>query len=318
MDEFVKVLVLDGCFLVELFRKLCDTELRGEDDPIFSVSCRLQFLYHDLILLENQIPWFVLNRLFNMTRRQEERHLSSLVAAFFNTCFSRRPNLELFQEEILMSLLSIEQESKHILDLLRNSMILHSSIGKVGTNPGWLTAWQPMPSVKSLQEAGIKFKEATNRPASVLDIKFADGVLEIPPLLIQESTEPLFRNIISFEQSLPNCAGIFTSYAMLLDNLINTVPDMEILCKRKVMDNWLNIDDATKLFNKLYDDTCVTDFYYLELTKDVNDYCGRRWPRYRTVLMRDYFKNPWTVISVIVAAILLIFTFLQTLFTIIK
>ena len=91
---------------------------------------------------------------------------------------------------------------------------------------------------------------------------------------------------------------------------------MEILCKHGIVQNWLNVDDATKVFNKLYDDTFVKDFYYTTLNDLVNEYCRRRWPKYRTVLMHDYFRHPWALISVIAATILLTLAFLQTLFSI--
>ncbi|KAL0014534.1 hypothetical protein SO802_001603 [Lithocarpus litseifolius] len=66
-DEFVKILVVDGCFIIELFSKDANEKLRGVDDPIFTMLSMHQFLYHDLILLENQIPWMVLEHLFNLT-----------------------------------------------------------------------------------------------------------------------------------------------------------------------------------------------------------------------------------------------------------
>ncbi|PON61340.1 LOW QUALITY PROTEIN: hypothetical protein PanWU01x14_147170 [Parasponia andersonii] len=86
---------------------------------------------------------------------------------------------------------------------------------------------------------------------------------------------------------------------------------MEILSRKKIIDNWLNTGDATKFFNQLYNDTFVKGFCYSKLTKDVKDYWRHPWPRYLTVLKRDYF-NPWTLISALVAAILLILAFLQT------
>ncbi|GMN20656.1 hypothetical protein TIFTF001_050060 [Ficus carica] len=78
-DEFVKILVLDGCFLIELFRKNANRNLRKDDDPIFTVSCMPELLGHDLILLENQIPWLVLELLFDIiTRKLEDLSVGSL------------------------------------------------------------------------------------------------------------------------------------------------------------------------------------------------------------------------------------------------
>ncbi|EXC20168.1 hypothetical protein L484_011412 [Morus notabilis] len=128
-------------------------------------------------------------------------------------------------------------------------------------------------------------------------------------------TRRLFRNLICLEQCLPNCAPIVTYYAILSDNLINTTRDMEILCKSGIIDNWLIIDDAAESFSQLYDDTFIKQFYYSNLIAEVKEYS---WPRYTTVLMHDYFKHPWALVSVVAAAVLLILTFLQTVFTIIN
>jgi hypothetical protein len=38
--------------------------LREENDPIFRVSSMDEVLRHDLLLLENQLPWMVLEHLF--------------------------------------------------------------------------------------------------------------------------------------------------------------------------------------------------------------------------------------------------------------
>ena len=307
--KFIEVLVLDGCFIVELFRKKAYDNLIEKDDPIFTMSCLHQFLWHDLILLENQIPWVVLEILFDKTMIApiDKKPLVHLAIDFFANIFSTT-------EPPVEPLLSNPSENKHILDLLRNSLVLPSYVSKKRS-----FGWETMRSATTLKESGIKFKMLA-KSESILDIKFDKkrGLLEIPPLFIQETTETIFRNLISLEQCCPNYDAIITSYAVLLDNLINTKDDTEILCKSKAIQTWLNIDDATKFINKLYIDTYVKENYYLQLTKDVNEFCKQSWPTYRRVLMHDYFKHPWALISVIAAFIILILTFLQTLFSIQK
>ncbi|XP_062104589.1 UPF0481 protein At3g47200-like [Humulus lupulus] len=316
-EEFLEMLVLDGCFIIELFRKKSYTHLRGTDDPIFTMPCLLQFLYHDLILLENQMPWLVLETLFELTKTRttatpsidENMPLVALVIDFFGNIFS---NESIPRKPLLCA--DPDPEYKHILDLLRKSLILNSStIEKQKSHQ-----WEPMHPATDLWNSGIKFQVNTRSP-SLLDITFCSktGVMLIPELLIQETTETVFRNLISLEQCCPNYEPIFTSYAFLLDNLINGNADIQILCKSKAIINWLNIDDATKLFNRLYIDTFVKEYYYYPLTNEVNNYRRRHWPRYRRVLTRDYFKHPWALISVIAASIALILTFLQTVFAII-
>ena len=279
-DEFVKILVIDGCFIVELFRKDFYTELREEDDPIFTMSCMRQFLFHDLILLENQVPWMVLERLFNFTL--DPRHkmpLVELAQDFFGDFFVSKPR----------SGYPPIQDIKHILDVFRKWLVLPTEEER-----GHLDWALLMPSAMSLVEAGVKIKRRESK--SILDIKFNNGVLEIPGLYIHEITETFFRNLICFEQCFPNCEPRFTSYAVLIDNLINTAKDVDILCENKIIDNWLNPADAVPFFNKLYYNAFLKEIYYQKFRQDLNNYCKRRWPRWRAMLLRNYFDTPWAIL----------------------
>uniref|UniRef100_A0A6M2F8E1 Uncharacterized protein n=1 Tax=Populus davidiana TaxID=266767 RepID=A0A6M2F8E1_9ROSI len=302
VEDFVRMLVIDGCFLIELFRKDHENQLREDDDPIFNMSCMLQYLYHDLILVENQIPWFVLEHLFRMTAEPgNATTLAQLALQFFRNIFSFHPP----------SIVPPYQGQKHLLDLLRNWLVLSSGEEEDGG-----TGWEPMPSVTNLVDAGIKLK--VGKSSSILDIKFQNGFLEIPPLLIQETTEVIIRNLISHEQCSPKCTDRITSYAILLDNLINTTKDMETFTSSGIIDNWLNPDEATQFFNKLYQDAYLKKYYYLKLCQEVNRYCQRRFPRWRALLMSNYFGTPWAIVSLFAAATLLILTIVQTIFTIVK
>ncbi|KAL4189509.1 hypothetical protein AMTRI_Chr08g207490 [Amborella trichopoda] len=66
--EFLNMMLLDGCFLLELHRTKedCDTTGYADDDSVFGPA-RADFfadnMIHDLMLLENQIPLLVLRTL---------------------------------------------------------------------------------------------------------------------------------------------------------------------------------------------------------------------------------------------------------------
>ncbi|XP_073268283.1 UPF0481 protein At3g47200 isoform X2 [Populus alba] len=260
------------------------------------------YLNHDLILAENQIPWLVLEHLFRMTAEPgKTTTLAQLALHFFHNIFSSNPP----------SIVPSNQGPKHLLDLLRNWLVLSSGKEEDGE-----MGWEPIPSVTNLVGAGIKLKVGKSR--SILDIKFQNGVLEIPPLLIQETTEVIIRNLISYEQSCPKCTDRITSYAVLLDSLINTTTDMDKFTSSGIIDNWLNPDEATQFFNKLYQDAYLKKYYYLKLCQDVNTYYRRKIPRWRALLMNTYFRTPWSIISFFAAATLLILTIVQTIFSIVK
>ncbi|KAJ6776834.1 hypothetical protein OIU74_000917 [Salix koriyanagi] len=272
---------------------------------------RLLYLYHDLILVENQIPWLVLELLFNKTaaanseqstQARERITLSYLALQFFANIYSSTPpNTD-----------TPYDGTKHLLDLLRNQFVMSS------TNELVKTEWEPLPSVTDLVDAGIKLKVSGGEQRSILDIEFNNGSLEIPSFLIQETTEAFIRNLISYEQCSPQCTPRITSYAVLLDNLINTTKDMDLLTGSGIITNWLNPEEATQFFNKLYHDAYLKKYYYHKLHREVNEYYRRRCPRWHALLMRNYFGTPWAIVSIIAAATLLILTVVQTIFTIIK
>ncbi|KAK2661500.1 hypothetical protein Ddye_000074 [Dipteronia dyeriana] len=113
----------------------------------------------------------------------------------------------------------------HCLHLLRE--LLSFGDGDRVMKDGKLLGWEQMPCATNLVEAGIKLKKGDYNNG--LYIKFKDGVLEIPPMIVDDMTEAFFRNIICFEQCWPGCTAKFTSYAIILDNLINTTKDIDIL-----------------------------------------------------------------------------------------
>lgn len=329
-EELVRIFVLDGTFLIEMFRS----------NPVvsdaFGSAFYYQFICHDLILLENQIPWFVLEGLFDRFWSIEERSLLSLAINFFKHIFS-------FDGISINEAFLVNQRVEHILDLLRLCLFI-SFLRDVKTNSSLLTSFKSLfrrlfeiffdslidsllaylkcattetkqefetqlPSASRLKEAGVKFKRARSRP--MLDIRFHNGVLEVPYLVIHQTTESLFRNLIAFEQCRRSCRPVVTSYAKLMDNLINTVEDLDILCKNGIICNSLNPEDAIQFFNRLYNDTYISRSHYFDVYWEINHYYRRWWPRWRAFYIHNYFTKPWAIVSQIFALFILTLAILQ-------
>ncbi|PQM42008.1 UPF0481 protein [Prunus yedoensis var. nudiflora] len=337
--DFVEMMILDGCFLLELFRKARYYDLQNENDPVFNVSCMLEHLYHDLLLLENQLPWSVLERLYNLTANRPSQRchsLTSLVLNFFRQSdvdnLMLNPNFELPDEilhilDLIRAVIvfketpSVEKQQnkeggkgKCIMNIFKNGVFTKAKTRK-GSNLS-----HRIPNATSLSEAGVRFEKSQNKEEGkgecIMNIKFKDGVFTIPPLGIDEKTEPLFRNLIAFEQCYHDRSHKITSYAVLMDNLIDSREDIDFLCDKGILANWLNPDDAAQFFNKLYDDTSVMGYYYSGLSDDVNTYYKTKWHKFMETLRRDYFSTPWRIVSFIAAFILLVLTLVQTLYTI--
>ncbi|KAK9280957.1 hypothetical protein L1049_003848 [Liquidambar formosana] len=85
-DEFVEMMLLDGCFIIEFVRNGYLKYVRSEaiHDPIFEANGIEYQIRRDIMLLENQLPHFVLSTFYNMTKDQEEGPFVEMMMKFLN------------------------------------------------------------------------------------------------------------------------------------------------------------------------------------------------------------------------------------------
>ncbi|KAI5355001.1 hypothetical protein L3X38_007896 [Prunus dulcis] len=63
-DEFVRIILVDAAFIIELLLKHNFRTPRKENDRIFNKPVMFLDLMTDMQLLENQLPFFILEELF--------------------------------------------------------------------------------------------------------------------------------------------------------------------------------------------------------------------------------------------------------------
>ena len=91
-------------------------------------------------------------------------------------------------------------------------------------------------------EAGLEFKVKPND--SILDLELSeDGVLSMPILNINSSTQLYFRNMMVYEHCHNSPTKIIIQYVAILDFLINTEKDVVILVDKKIIVNWMGNAD---------------------------------------------------------------------------
>ncbi|XP_058082941.1 UPF0481 protein At3g47200-like [Magnolia sinica] len=350
-NEFVKMMVLDGCFIVELFLKL--KEELHELDPIFSMIWMLPLIGYDMLLLENQIPFLVLQCIFEMASPVDKPvpySLPELALDFFDLFMPRNKEilirypvhhlLHLFHSHLIptptrsiensnnrpcnRTTESIPNKWKNLLTLLRsNGLLPNSNKAHLPITNNQSTLSPPpvpikmIPCATELQLTGVKFKKK-EKWSSILDVKFRNGVMEIPPLSVNAFTDSLFRNLVAFEQCYPNARIRFTTYVSFMDCIVNTSKDVALLHRDGIIDHLLGSDEeVAQLFNRLGNGTFDFENNYLsDLYKDVEQHCKTKWNMRWASLRRDYFTNPWASVSSVAAAILLVVTLTQTFFAV--
>lgn len=147
------------------------------------------------------------------------------------------------------------------------------------------------------------------------------GLLKLPQLTVNDTTETFFRNLIAFEQC-ENDDKYITSYIILMDSLINTAEDVELLVEHKIIDNLLGESQlVADLFNTLYKEVIEDQrkFCFADICNDLDEYSKdwfhqwkSSWFKWKLILENNYFNNPWSVVSFIAAVIVIILTIVQT------
>lgn len=306
--EFVEMMVLDGVFIIELFRKVGDVVRFEADDPIVTMAWIIPFFYRDLLRLENQIPFFVLERLFEITRTPGEESgpsLSKLALDFFNDAL-QRPDYIIATHN--------NRKAKHLLDLVRSSFIDSEQ-----AQPRCVDTSTPMiQSVSKLRRAGIKLGQG-DRADSFLVVKFKNGVVEMPAITIDDTMSSLLLNCVAFEQCHSGSSKHFTTYATLLDCLVNTFKDVEYLCDCNIIENYFGTDsEVARFINDLGKEVAfdIEMCYLSGLFSDVHQYYKNSWHLQWASFKFTYFSTPWSFISAMAALIILLLTVAQTFYTI--
>ncbi|CAA2998045.1 Hypothetical predicted protein [Olea europaea subsp. europaea] len=304
-DEFVKMLILDGCFIVEFLLKYQHIVCMDRDDPIFRYGHILNQLFHDLMLFENQIPFFIVDCLFNMISEGEGDDIKSLMWPLpQNSIFPvRREDLS-----------EVPINAHHLLGIVHyiqcSSFVRNSSDPHIVVN---------INSAVELEKAGISFQK--RKGDSFFHIEFENKVMKIPKWKISDSTESLFRNLIAYEHydtdSPQKCV---TDYVFFMHCLVHSPEDAEVLQRSGIISNFLGSEEMVyRVINRLGKSITGSDeFPYSRIFSDVNDHCAKIRNRWIATLKQEYFDNPWTAISVFAAITLLVLTITQTAFAILS
>uniref|UniRef100_A0A7N2LKW9 Uncharacterized protein n=1 Tax=Quercus lobata TaxID=97700 RepID=A0A7N2LKW9_QUELO len=216
-DRFVKMILVDACFILELFIR-CSSRSLTSDDPM-AVEPRATAVMFDLLLLENQLPFFVIEKLHQLAFPSLSNN------AFLELPFNHFGRFGGFNIQSIPAHPNVKIE--HFTDLLRTFQIPPpEKRPKRGNlqNDLLYTATQ-------LYEAGVEFQVVESECR--FDIKFEKGVLKIPKLELDDWTEVVARNIMALEQTRYIGDTYFTDYICLMDSLISTRKDVDFPCDKK-------------------------------------------------------------------------------------
>ncbi|XP_061982190.1 UPF0481 protein At3g47200-like [Populus nigra] len=310
-EYFIKMILMDAAFVIMFLLKCNYIELRESRDSIFYPPYKKIHVSLDICLLENQLPFFILDELYRPSTifgNSPKPTLIELTHWFFSREWGSWAVGEYLGRVDFSAV-------KHLVDFLT---IYHrpteqQQFGELEV----LTA----PSVKELHQAGVKFVLSSSK--HLLDIKFDrnKGRLEFPRLRLEDRTEIIIRNVQAFEQCHDMEYRYVGDYICLMGLFLGASKDVEILVENRIIENWLpSKAEVAKLFYNLQKENILwpDGFLFEGLIKDLNAFCERPWNKWKANLKQNYFNTPWAAISVTGAVILLILTVVQSVCSILQ
>ncbi|CAL4987413.1 unnamed protein product [Urochloa decumbens] len=291
-ERFLEIMIMDGCFLLEVMRAASLDGRRSTagdyapNDPIFShhgVLYMVPYIRRDMLILENQVPLLLLEKLLAVETGKPPTG-GSLIRL-------------------------------HPLDVRRRSLLYgyYQALR-------WDSWDQPetdiiRPAVE-LREAGILFKRANSD--SLHNIRFRNGVLTMPAVTVDNSTEHMFLNMMAFERLHVGAGNGVTDFVFFMDSIIKSSKDVALLSSYGIIQNAVGSDEAVvRLFASISKDVVLERESALEaVRRTVNAYCNKPWNKWRANIIHNYFRSPTSFLNFLAAVTALVMTVIQTAYTI--
>ncbi|CAL5011888.1 unnamed protein product [Urochloa decumbens] len=344
--DFVRMLLLDGCYLLVNFCKISGGGRRsnsGADMPNGHVQVgtpsvpaapgfdRLETLavVRDVFYLaENQIPFLVLDKILQITVSDPNAHAADRIMWFVQEL------LQGLQYSVAMPPQTATRQAGNLLHLLH----MHfeptnppppdmagdaAPGGKEKTLGRWRTATE-------YYFVGVTFKprplDAGGKVVrSILDVNLDGGTLEIPPLNIDAETWRLLHNLMALEQRNPGAAGNHvTAYCVFMSQLACTAADVDLLSSKGIIAHGLgNNGEVAHRFADLCKGIMFTlddprGNYLRGICWALEERFQSRFRRWTAWLVRKYFDNPWLFIGLVAAAVGLACTVVQAVYAVLS
>ncbi|XP_015386862.3 uncharacterized protein LOC107177514 [Citrus sinensis] len=327
----LSLILYDAVFIIELFFRWCSA--KKSDDFLIDRACLANAVRLDLQLLENQLPFFVLDGLHKLASpyldpENDDRSFIALSCEFFRDCKAGEEINDKAEDILHFTHLSryfkTRKYPKKSPEPEEEKRDLPCAAKLQGS-----AVQGDLPCAAKLQGSGVQFKGIIEE-ASLLDINFKErkrlGIpclkvaeLQIPRIEVDDCTESLMRNLMALEQCHYPRETIVCNYVDFMDTLINTDEDVDKLAEAGIISNSLG---GSARIAKMFNDLC------LEITLDGSNYAGTieklknhyvdSWNHAKATLKRTYFSNLWKGTGTVAALLLLVFNLIQAIWSIIS
>ena len=281
--EFVTMMLLDAVFISMVLLKLKYRSLvfrNGLSDWIFYRPFMLHNVVFDMLLLENQLPFFILEKLFELSSVAENCTVIELTCGFLRSQWAGWVKEDCWKAIDFSGVL-------HFVDFLRRCQQPPALCRRPLE-----TTFSRAPTATELHQSGVKFRNPER--SFLFDIRFGKGILEIPQLQIDEGTEILFRNLLAFEECHNWIEDTFVDdYITFISCLVRAPNDVEVLARKW---NSKNMQVVSNLLYSHDHNNVTTKSFLWGVCDALNSHCRtRRHNKLKTLkaaLKQMFVNNP--------------------------
>ncbi|CAN6183332.1 unnamed protein product [Urochloa humidicola] len=303
-DKFATMMFVDGCFLVQFMAVILGRK-RGNSLLRSMIQPHLLGIMRDIMLLENQIPWPVVQFFLNLRPLPLGEIIGFLDAGLCGSV--SRESLVLDIDE--------HHKPSHLLCLIRHH--------KVGSSKRVLKATPRFSgrkltlstSAAELSEIGIKLKASETAQFSAMDIVKGAfcAKLYLPPLHLDTVTTCWLVNMAAFEMCTETswtdeCS--VNSFLSVLSLLMNQKDDVRQLRVKRILDGLS--DKQTLEFFKSLSPNLLVGYAYFEIIVGLEEYRHKR--RLWIAIYRFLYNNA-TAIATVLSVLGVLVGIFKTLFS---
>ncbi|KAF6987165.1 hypothetical protein CFC21_004831 [Triticum aestivum] len=328
-DDFLPMMFFDGCFLVQFMRWYYpDRDMHEALDSYF--YAHFERISTDIMMLENQIPWVVVQAIFNLMPPAASPWLSPW-EQFVIKMRSGMKNREVSNIDSDDIVVDPTYKPPHLLGLVRFYIV-----GSEDDRPDF-KIHEDMPmslsiSMAELADIGIELNPK-GMQAGLVDMRFSTkpwcfiefGDLVLPPLYLTEANATWLVNMAAFELcKTPHFGEVnpdlvrdkdsaVCSYIHLFAMLLDREQHVHELQKKLVIDGGgLTSTEALEYFTSIGKNMRLGTFY-LDIITQIEIFKKMRSRRLRSYLFLKKYRTTIAAVFSIIVAVVGILSSLQAL-----
>ncbi|XP_059305771.1 UPF0481 protein At3g47200-like isoform X2 [Lycium ferocissimum] len=326
--ELARMMLLDACLLLSYM--LDFTLAFGALDRVTILA-----IVNDILLLENQIPLWILKRLAtsmygdgNIIVKGKNYSWKKLLYEFCQ--------LMVFGGDIdeAIEIQSSDEYCLHLLQLFREVYVPGYNAGRpnalatdqypstcfqkyfrcarVSKNQREVDGINSFESVRDLKSKGILCKPSSLKTLTGIKFKshYLFAQLELPPLRIDTISMVTYANMIAYEMSIDTSAMAIdfqiTNYINFMKSLIISAEDVKELREQGILFNGLGTDkEVVKVLQEIPAGPLISFGSFLDVKREIQHHTSSKKGIFLAELFSTHFSSPWSIMTLLVVIVLL-------------